>query len=121
MADWGKRDLNNPTVAYRLALNVLMPDFQVDGGDASEGQFEGSKIFSGALIIVLATNTEPWTAKYYWESDAPGTTAPPMQRELSLTPAGQPGSGRLTATVQVSSGHPVNLTAHLRFEISAWQ
>ncbi|SAL06627.1 hypothetical protein AWB78_08159 [Caballeronia calidae] len=121
MADWGKRNPNDPTVAYRLQLSVLMPDFQVSGADASEGQYEGSKIFSGAVIIVLTTDTVPWTAKYYWESDAPGSTAPPVQRDLALTPVGPAGSGKFSATVQVSSGHPVNLDAQVRFEISAWQ
>lgn len=88
MADWGKRNLNDPTAAYRLQLNVLMPDFQVNGADASECQYEGSKIFSGAVIILRTTDTVPWTAKYYWESDAPGSTAPPVQRDLAPTPGG---------------------------------
>jgi hypothetical protein len=121
MADWGKLDPDDPTVAYRLALNVLMPDFQVDGTDASEGQYEGSKIFSGAVIVVLTTGTLPWTAKYYWESDAPGSTAPPVQRDLVLTAVGPAGSGRFVATVPVSSGHPVDLTAQIRFVICAWE
>jgi hypothetical protein len=117
MADWGKKDPNDPTVAYRLALNVLMPDFQVNGADASDGQYEGSKIFSGAVIVELTTNVLPWTARYWWESDAPGSTAPPVQRNLVLTPV---DGTRFRATVQVSSGHPVDLEAQLRFEISPW-
>ncbi|PTB18121.1 hypothetical protein C9I57_25195 [Trinickia symbiotica] len=118
MADWGKKNPSDPTVAYRLALNVLMPDFQVNGADASDGQYEGSKIFSGAAIIELTTDVSPWTARYWWESDSPGSTAPPVQRNLALTPV---NSTQFRTTIQVTSGHPVNLDAQLRFEISPWK
>jgi hypothetical protein len=118
MADWGKKHPDDPTVAYRVQLNVLMPDYQVNGADASDGQYEGSKIFSGAAIIELTTNVTPWVATYWWESEAPGSNDPPVVRQLVLTPL---DGDKLGATISVSSGGAVAIGATLRFVVSPWQ
>jgi hypothetical protein len=118
MADWAKRDQRVPNVSYRLQLAVLMPDFQVDKADASENYYEGSKIFSGAAVIELKTDDDPWTATYWWESEAPGSDEPPVVRELALTKI---YGGKLEATIPVSSGGAVQLDAAIRFVVSSWQ
>jgi hypothetical protein len=118
MADWGKKHPDDPTVAYRVQLNILMPDYQVNSADASDGQYEGSKIFSGAAIIVLTTDVAPWTARYWWESEAPGSNAPPVVHPLVLTSL---GGDKLGATISVSSGGAVEIDATLRFVVSPWQ
>ena len=91
---------------------------QVNGADASDGQYEGSKIFSGAAIIELTTDVALWTARYWWESEAPGSNAPPVVHPLVLTSL---GGDKLGATISVSSGGAVEIDATLRFVVSPWQ
>jgi hypothetical protein len=118
MADWAKRHPDDPTVSYRLQLGVLMPDFQVSNADASDNYYEGSKIFSGAAIIELKTDVVPWTAIYWWESEAPGSDEPPVVRTLALT---RIDADKLEARIPVSSGGAVKLDAAIRFVVSSWQ
>jgi hypothetical protein len=90
----------------------------VNGADASDGQYEGSKIFSGAAIIELTTNVSPWTATYWWESEAPGSNAPPVVHPPVLSSL---GGNKLGATISISSGGAVTIIAALRFVVSAWR
>ncbi|WP_322053045.1 hypothetical protein [Paraburkholderia bannensis] len=118
MADWAKIDPNSDTVAYRLQLGVLMPDFQINKADASDSHYEGSKIFSGAAVIELTTNKPQWTATYYWESDSPGSALPPKIWPLGLSPD---KNGKLVGTIPVSSGGAVRLNAQIRFIVTPWK
>ncbi|GJH30159.1 triacylglycerol lipase [Caballeronia novacaledonica] len=120
MANWGKRDPKNPTVAYRVQLVVRTPDFQISGRDANVDRFEGSSIYADAVIVELDTSHVPWTASYWWESEQTATCDTSTKTPLILQPA-HPGTlSPLVARVAVEGGSGIEFKGALKFIASPW-
>ncbi|MEX3928458.1 esterase/lipase family protein [Paraburkholderia sp. BR10936] len=120
MADWGKLDPQNPTVAYRVQLAVRTPDYQIDGRDATVDHFEGSSIYADAVIVELDTSHVPWTASYWWESEQTSTGAPSTKTPLTLQPLNAGSPTPLVARIAIVGGAGIKFKGALKFIASPW-
>lgn len=120
MANWGKLDPKNPTVAYRVQLAVRTPDYQISGRDANMDHFEGSSIYADAVIVELDTSQVPWTASYWWESEQTATGAPSTKTPLTLQPLHAGTASPLVARITIEGGSGIKFKGALKFIASPW-
>lgn len=121
LANTARTNLKDPSLNFRLALAVRVPDYIKDRTFWLDGHFEGGHLFQDSLTLAITppsgkgAKTRPWQVKHDWESDTLEPATTPIDASALKTV-----DGTLTFAVPVQrTGNP-GISAKLRFVVSAW-
>ncbi|UVE19317.1 hypothetical protein NVV93_08060 [Pseudomonas sp. LS44] len=105
------------SLAYSLALNIRVPDYEVERRLWINQHFEGSYLFRNALILELvpppANDPDAWRFTFAWQNQ--GVSQAREQLDAKALK-----NGKVEVKVPFDSGTRPGIKGQLRFVVSTW-
>lgn len=115
-----RMNTKDPSLNFRIALGIRVPDYIKDRSFWLDGHFEGGFLFHDGLTLAITPPSgrgakAQWLVKHDWESDSLETASTPIEQKRLRT-----ADGGLSFSVPVQRKGAPSISAKLRFVVSTW-